>query len=122
MLKKLFIGLVLALVATGVISYVYFTKFEKGKITFFKNGKVLGIESSGGKKVKKEDKIQNPITSNKQINKALEEAKESLSKVSSENFASSSAIIERVINDLKTLQSQGKEPVDIVCDLVCKDR
>lgn len=60
------------------------------------------------------------LPSREDIENTLETAKEELSKISSENVTASDAAIQKVIQDLQSIQGGGKEPVDVVCEMLCK--
>lgn len=60
------------------------------------------------------------LPSKSDIENTLETAQEELSKISSENVTASDAAIQKVIQDLQSIQGGGKEPIDVVCEMLCK--
>lgn len=60
------------------------------------------------------------LPSREDVERTLENAKNELEKLSTENVTASDAAIQKVIQDLQSIQGGGKEPVDLVCEMLCK--
>lgn len=74
----------------------------------------------------KEEKLEKitppPIPSKEEVSRIISEAKEVLSAITSDNIVSSQKEIQTIIKELQQLQGGKKQPVDVICDLVCKDK
>lgn len=112
-LKRIIIGIIILL----SLLLVGFLMLSKADISNEKPKEgALGISS----RQNQEEKAPS-LPTREDVEKIIVEAKNNLSNITSENLTSSQAAIQKVIADLKTLQGK-KEPVDIFCELVCKNR
>lgn len=60
------------------------------------------------------------LPNSQDVSNILEQAKENLSQITSENLTSSQAAIQKIIQDLQGLQNGSGSAVGVFCDLVCK--
>lgn len=111
-LKRIIIGVVI-LSTLGILGYIML--FPK-KENFDKKNNTLGVFSNK----EQEKEIEEPhLPTKEDVEKIIVNAKDTLSQLTSENLTSSQAAIQKLISDLQNLQGK-KDPVDIICDLVCK--
>lgn len=87
--------------------YVGFTKAQN------KAARVLGIESS---KVNTQD-VHLPTQDD--ANQILENAKNQLNNLTSDNLTSSQAALQKIITDLQALQSGKGNATDMICHSIC---
>ncbi len=109
--KRIGFAILLALFVIGGIGYGMLSWTEGLISKPIEKMNVLG-ESSSGDDVK--------LPTREDIEKTLENAKNELEKISSENVTASDAAVQKVIQDLQSIQGGGKEPVDVVCEMLCK--
>ncbi len=60
------------------------------------------------------------IPTKKDVEQIIQNAQSQLANITSENFTSSTAAIQKVITDLQKLQQGNKETIDIICEYICK--
>lgn len=109
--RKIAIGgiALVALLGVGlsfVLGFVQKNKKEGGTLGVSKEMRVKEVE----------------LPTEEDVNKIITEAKKNLSEITIENITASDAAIQKIVSDLQSLQSGKKQPVDIVCDLVCGSR
>jgi hypothetical protein len=107
--KKIAVGLVF--LAIIIIAGSYLLKFFE---TNSSKSNVLGVSEN-------EVKDAPPLPDKDDIENIIENAKESLSEITSENLTSSQAAIQRIITDLKSLQGESGA-VGVICSLMCKEK
>ncbi len=116
-LKRIIIGIVI-LVGLGMLGYIMLFP-KKNNVNDDRGSKTLGIFSNQTEK--EEEKNQPRLPTKEDVENIIVDAKNTLSEITAENLTSSQAAIQKLISDLQNLQGK-KEPVDIICDLVCKNR
>lgn len=109
--KRIGIAALLAFLVIGGVGYGMLSWTEGLISKPLEKVNVLGESSS-------DDEVKLPTRED--IEKTLENAKNELEKISSENVTASDAAVQRVIQDLQSIQGGGKEPKDVICELVCK--
>ncbi|HVZ67800.1 MAG TPA: hypothetical protein VG917_06105 [Patescibacteria group bacterium] len=114
-IKKIGIGLMaLALLFIGA-SYVL---FPVGGSTGSQDRGVLGISSESDKKV---TPSVPPLPNKEDFQQVIDNAKDTLSGITSDNLTSSQAAIQKIITDLQALQGK-KDATDAICSLVCGNK
>lgn len=115
-LKRIVVGVGIFSALVGLGAYMLFANSASESA---KSKATLGAESSE----EKSDKITPPpIPSKEEVAKIISEAKEALSSIKVDNITSSQKEIQVIIKELQQLQGGKKQPVDVICDLVCKDK
>ncbi len=107
---KIFValGVLFVLLCVGIIGY----SMIEEKVT--PNQSVLSASDSKAN-------VQNvKLPSGEDVSNILDQAKENLSQITSENLTSSQAAIQKIIHDLQNLQNGSGSAVGTFCDLVCK--
>lgn len=108
--KRISIAILLTLALIGGLGYGIVTWTEGTLNKPVEELRVLGESSA--------EDIELP--SRDDIERTLETAKNELEKISTENVTASDAAIQKVIQDLQSIQGGGKEPIDVVCEMLCK--
>lgn len=91
-----------------------FKNFSADKKTV--ESKVLGLteENKSGK-----EEINLPFEK-KDVENVVTQIKENIETITPESIASASPEIQKVLNDIKAIENYKKEPVNVICDIVCK--
>lgn len=113
-IKRILIGLVIVAFLVSLGALMLFPNDQNKKTGA---GGTLGISSDTNQANKELPSL--PIKED--IEKILVEAQNTLSQITSENLTSSQGAIQKLISDLEKLKEKN-EPIDIICDLVCKDK
>ncbi len=109
-IKKIGIGL-FVLAVLGIL----------GSMVLFPSREAASSRSTGTLGVTSEEETQTPeLPTEQDVEKIISETKQTLSNITYDNLTSSEAAIQKVINDLNSLQGK-KDAKAVVCDLVCKD-
>ena len=104
-IKKLLIGLVVLILLIIIGSYIFFPSKET-------QPQALGVATNNLSPTP-------PLPDQEDVQNIIDNARKTLSQITSENLTSSEAAIQRVINDLETLK--GKDgAVELLCNMVCK--
>lgn len=92
----------------GMIGLYLFDNFST------KNTDVLGASKRG------EDRAQIKIPSGREVEDIIEQAKESIADINTENIVDSQPQIKKAIEDLEKLTTGDTDAKKAVCDAVCK--
>ncbi len=92
--------------------------FPSSKTSGIKDRKTLGVSSGDAGNEKKEAP---GLPTAEDVDRILNNAKKTISQISSENLTSSTAAIQKLITDFESLQGK-KDAVGVFCELVCKDQ
>ncbi len=113
-LKKIGIGIVVLIFLFIVGSY--FFKFMDNTLSQAKNIRVLGVSTASVAS-------QNvpPLPTKKDIDSVIQNAKTTLSQITSDNVGASDSAIQKLIGDLQTLQGK-KGALGAFCNLVCNNK
>lgn len=103
-------GIFIAVLCAGIYGY---TVLAENHTQPSQDNSILGITDSSAPK-----KASLPTTED--ISNILDQAKENLSQITTENIISSQAAIQKIIQDLQGLQNGSGSAVGVFCDLVCK--
>jgi hypothetical protein len=113
--KRLFVAFTTLLVLGGV---GYFALSQIGE----KAQRVLGLESGHQVNTSKSsdfsDEVRLPTKDD--VNALLEQAKDQLSNMTADNITASQAAVQKIIQDLQSMQTGSQSPIGALCDLVCK--
>lgn len=94
---------------------IFLVKILPPRVSEFST-RVLGVSE----KAVPEQKV--PFSETKQeASKLLEHAKQTLSTIQTEDISSDAGTLQKVINDLKSLQTRSRNPKDVLCEYVCKE-
>lgn len=107
--KRIAIAGLVALLVFGFLGYNLITYTEKTIKNPPEELKVLGETTDDVK-----------LPTKKDVEGALDSAKETLQQITSDNITSSQAAIQQIIKDLEKVQGEDKQPIDVMCELVCK--
>lgn len=110
-IKRIGITIVLLTVIAASIYYYFSLKdFSKEQPS-----RILGASDE-----KKQNKPEIKLPSKESINTIISEAKDSLSKIDTNNIVASQPEIQKIILDLQNLTKKDVNAKNVVCDLVCK--
>lgn len=108
--KRIGVAIVVTMLLIGAVGYGLISWTDETLSKPVQELRVLGQSSTEDVKLPTQDDIEN----------TLETAREELEKISTENVTASDAAIQKVIQDLQSIQGGGKEPIDVVCEMLCK--
>jgi hypothetical protein len=106
--RRLLVALV-TLVTLGVLGYFAFK--EVGDKT-----KQFSMANVKGESTKEDVKLP----TKEDIDRVLEEVRQQLSNITSENITASEAAVQKAITDLQKIQTGSQSAVGAFCELVCK--
>jgi len=112
-LKKIGIGIVVLIIILIFGSYAF--SFVGNKLS---QGSKLSVLGTSTTQVPKEVP---PLPSKKDFDRVVENAKNTLSQLTSDNVSTSDGTIQNLINDLQALQGK-KGAVGAFCNLVCSNK
>lgn len=107
-LKKIIVGGFLLIVILLIGAIVFFPGQNRSP-----SRQTLGATSESTKPTP-------PLPDKEDVQGIIENAKSTLSEITSENLTSSEAAIQKVISDLQSLQAGSGSATDIFCKFVCK--
>lgn len=112
--KRIIVGLVVLVLIVGV-GYLFLSKIQEQAT------KVFGV-STTKPELQRVSQVSSEVRlpRKEDANILLERAKEELNNLTPETASASDGAIQRVIQDLQSLQSGRETPVGVICDLVCK--
>lgn len=108
--RRIFIGIAVVVAVLGLGSYFFKSSFQDA----LPQKATLGTQ----------DVIPTPeveIPNKEELNEILNNAKESLSEITSENVTSSESAIQKIIQDLERVQGGDGTAKNVLCEYVCKD-
>lgn len=108
-IKKIGIGLFILVLLFIAGTYVIFPKGSD-----FQSPETLGAQTVNLSPTP-------PLPNKEDVQGVINNAQETLSKVSAENLTASQAAIQQVINDLQTLQGKNGA-VHLLCNTLCRDQ
>lgn len=111
--KRIIIG---TLLAGAFLGLGLFFLFKVGDKVITKGmHDVLGVSSQ------KEGSGPPPnLPTKEDVSRVLSQAQQEISKLTADNLTSSQAAIQKIIQDLQSLQGGKKSPTDFFCEFVCK--
>jgi len=112
-LKKIGIGVVVLIIILIFGSYAF--SFVGNKLSQGSKLSVLGTSTTQA------SKEVPPLPSKKDFDRVVENAKNTLSQLTSDNVSTSDGTIQNLINDLQALQGK-KGAVGAFCNLVCSNK
>lgn len=120
-LRKIIIGIVTVgiLGAGAFFGFYYFGKDRIAAVVLGSSDKKEEVEEKVDL-LSEQSKDEIIKATKKDADKLIERLQKELDKLQSEEFASSTGQIQKILNDLKELQEKQKEPKDFFCEYVCK--
>lgn len=112
--KRILIGFVVLIVVVG-IGYTLLSKVQEQAV------KVLGVSAEKPSLQRVSQTTSDVrLPTKEDANMLLERAKAELNNLTPDNASASDGALQRVIQDLQSLQKGRETPVGVICDLVCK--
>lgn len=113
-IKRIAIGLVVI----GIFGFLGVSIIPK----LIDKPQILGAFTKNTSNINKIENQKQLEQSQKEIQDILESAKENLSKLTPDNINSQAQQVQKIISDLKALQNHSKQPLDLICEQVCKGK
>jgi len=111
-IKKIFAGIIVL----GIIGFLSYTMLLP--VLALKGKQVLSVVTQApATSTQQKEALEK---ANQQTVTLLEQAKESLSNITEENIGSRAGQLQKIIQDLQAVQQRTKQPIDVLCDYVCR--
>lgn len=111
-IKRIFIGLIII----GIIGFLGYTM----GLPLLKQKTQTVLSAVSEKNISTPDQKKALDDANAQTEKLLEQAKNGLSDLTGENVSSNAGQLQKIIQDLQAVQQRTKQPIDVICDYVCR--
>ena len=101
-----------------LVAFLLVLLLTSGNLTK-KGTSVLGLTGKSIPQAVQDSQITQQSSSGA-TNDVLTKIKDNVSRLTPDNIASSSQTIQNIINDLKLIQENKKQPKDVICETLCK--